>query len=463
VFGFDGITEPGWMDRIALIEDDEVLTYREMVEEADRVAGIIPRRGLVLFVSDNTIASITAYVGFLRKGIVPIMAKKEISEEALAALIADYSPTAVWCSVERALPGKRLHEDRGHALVSTGLPSPQMDPELALLLTTSGSTGSQKYVRLSTANVESNARAIIEYLGIVPTDRAITTLPFSYSYGISIVNSHLLAGASIVLTERSLFDRGFWDMLRSRQVTTFGGVPYTYQMLKRLHFDRMDLPDLRYLTQAGGRLGEQLHEEFGRVCREKGLDFVVMYGQTEGTARLSYLPADRCLDKVGSIGIPIPGGSFELVDADGCTITDADTPGELVYRGPNVSYGYATGAADLSLGDERHGRLETGDIARRDDEGFYYIVGRRKRFLKIFGNRVNLDEVEALLAAAGYTAACVGEDDSMMIYVEQGDRAAVQSFVSETTGLYRGAFRVTSIEALPRNAAGKILYTELEA
>lgn len=463
MFGFQEKKEFGHLDSAALIEDDETLTYRELLQEADLVVGSIPHRSLVLFMADNTSASLIAYIGFLRNEIVPLMVKNSLSEKTLSLLITDYSPSFIWAQNGSEIPGETIYAGRGHTLISTGLVSPQMDSELALLLTTSGSTGSQKYVRLSYLNIESNARSIIECLGILPSDRAITTLPFSYSYGISIINSHLLAGASIVLTECSLFERAFWNLVATDEVTTFGGVPYTYQMLMRLHFDRMDQPSLRYLTQAGGRLGTALHEKFGSICQAKGIGFTVMYGQTEGTARLSYLPADRCLDKVGSIGIPIPGGKFELIDTEGRPVTKTGTSGELVYHGLNVSLGYATRKADLCSGDVNRGVLATGDIAQRDDEGFYYIIGRKKRFLKIFGNRVNLDEVETLLGEGGYVAACVGEDDSMVIYIEEGDKTAVQTFVSESTGLYHGAFRVVQIDRLPRNAAGKILYSELES
>ena len=186
----------------------------------------------------------------------------------------------------------------------------------------------------------------------------------------------------------------------------------------------MELPSLRYLTQAGGRLGRELAEEFNAICEEKGIRLIVMYGQTEATARMSYLPWEDAGRKAGSIGIPIPGGKFELVDANGQLIDGADVVGELVYCGSNVTPGYAKSRMDLAKPDENKGVLYTGDMAKRDEDGFYYVVGRKKRFLKIFGNRVNLDEVENLLKKEGIENACTGQDDRMVVFLTDPLRAA---------------------------------------
>ena len=338
-----------------------------------------------------------------------------------------------------------------------------MDSELGVMLTTSGSTGSPKFVRQSYRNIQANTASIVEYLSIDPEDRAITTLPMSYTYGLSIVQSHLMAGAQIILTEQTFFDRGFWNFFREKAATNFGAVPYTYQMLDRLRFLKMDLPALRYITQAGGRLGEELHQKFGAGMREKGKALIVMYGATEATARMSYVPADKAVEKAGSIGIAIPGGRFELVDVDGSIIDENEKVGELIYYGENVTHGYAVCREDLTKGDENKGRLETGDMAKRDADGYYSVVGRKSRFLKIFGNRVNLVEIEDLLAKAGHETACVGEDDHMRIYTTSKDTQAVVSCISEKTGLHRAAFKAIYIEEIPHNDSGKVLYSELKS
>lgn len=453
----------GNLEAIALLDGERTLSYGEMLDQANNVATHAQKRTLVVFIATNTIDSLVGYVGFLQNGIVPLMVGDAIDEKSFERILWSFKPEYVWCSKSFFYEGRAIAEYGDYRLFETGLNSGLgMHPELALLLTTSGSTGSQKYVRLSYKNIKSNASSIVQYLGIMRCDRAITTLPFSYSYGISIINSHLLAGASLILTDAGLFDRRFWSLLNEYHASTFGGVPYTYSMLKRLHFEHMELPSLRYITQAGGRLGEVLHEEFARICADKGIDFVVMYGQTEGTARLSYLPSSQSLEKIGSIGMAIPGGRFYLIDDDGRQIFEPGVTGELFYEGENVSMGYASNRDNLLLGDERKGRLATGDYAQFDEDGFYRIVGRKKRFLKIFGNRVNLDEVEAILSEFGFMTACVGSDDNMVVFLEKGDANEALQCLTVKTGLNKTAFRVSRIAALPRNDSGKILYSELE-
>ncbi|MDR0611422.1 MAG: AMP-binding protein, partial [Planctomycetaceae bacterium] len=341
---------------------------------------------------------------------------------------------------------------------------PELHDDLALLLTTSGSTGSPKLVRLSYRNIQSNAESIAEYLEITAEDRAITTMPMSYTYGLSIINSHLIKGATIITSELSLVERKFWDIVKNLKPTTFGGVPYIYEILKKLRFKQMLLPSLRYITQAGGKLSQELVEEFRDICKEKGIRFIVMYGQTEATARMSYLPYENSFEKSRSIGIAIPGGKFWIENENGEIIETSETKGELVYQGENVSLGYAESPADFVKGDENNGILRTGDIAYRDADGFYYIVGRKKRFIKIFGNRVSLDETESLLQShfSDTNIACSGIDDKMYIFiVNELLKENIQKFLTERTGLNTTAFKIVVIQVIPKNESGKTIYTIL--
>jgi len=447
-------------DSLALLEGDRTISYRAVIQEATNIADNLPERSLVFLVCKNTYAAVAGYVGFLRKKVVPVLLSHTIDPDLYQNLVEVYRPQYTWCPVEFGTE-KGIFESEGYKLISTRSDAPSMDDELAIMLTTSGSTGSPKFVRQTYQNIQSNTESIVEYLGIVPGDRAITTLPMNYTYGLSIVQSHLMAGATLILTEMTFFDRGFWNLFRESQATTFGAVPYTYQMLDKLRFLRMDLPSLRYITQAGGRLGEELHHKFGEGMRSQGKKLVVMYGATEATARMSYVPAEQTVEKAGSIGIPIPGGRFELVDVDGSLIDEPEKVGELIYYGPNVTMGYAECREDLSKGDERHGRLETGDMAKRDADGYYFVVGRKKRFLKIFGNRVNLVEIEDLLSKEGYETACVGADDHMIIYTIAEEPSKLVEFISSKTGLNRSAFTARHIDEIPHNESGKVLYSEL--
>ena len=415
---------------------------------------------------ENSFESVAGYIGFLRARVVPLLINNGINHESFASLLRTYRPAYIWLPREMAGAnewGAEVYQYGNYVLLmSTYVPDYLLHEDLALLLTTSGSTGSPRLVRQSYKNISSNASAIAQYLRITAEHRPITTLPMSYVYGLSIINSHLLRGCAIVLTNKTLMNKGFWETLRINQATTFGGVPYVYEMLKKLRFSRIDLPSLNILTQAGGKLSTDLSLEFATICEQKRIRFFVMYGQAEATSRMSYLPSEYAISKAGSIGIAIPGGEFWLEDDSGNVVTGDDTVGELIYRGDNVTLGYASGREDLSKGDENNGVLKTGDLAKRDAEGFYYVVGRKKRFLKLFGNRVSLDEVEQLIHGLGHQCVCAGQDDHMRIYTSDKDNLAkIKNFVAERTGIHPSAFNMVYIENIPRNAAGKILYSAL--
>ena len=441
-------------DRTALIASDgQQYSYKWLLEYGDAVAQQAAPRSLVFLIGSNTPQCIAGYVGFIRRGVVPVLINHTVSQEMIDLLVDAYQPEYVF----------RPGDSGDYELTQLSTDSSPLYPELGLILTTSGSTGSPKFVRLTYENLFSNARSIADYLEISPDDRPITTLPMTYSYGLSIINSHLISGASIILTDAPIIGKDFWTLFKEQNPTTFGGVPFVYDMLKKLRFSRMNCPSLKYITQAGGHLSAELVKEFEDVCKQKGIKFIVMYGQTEATARMAYMPWDKLEGRENSIGIAIPGGEFFLIDDQGAVIDQPDVPGELCYRGPNVSLGYATCREELANGDDNGGVLHTGDVAKRDAEGFYYIVGRKKRFLKIFGNRVNLDEVQALLLKRGIESACVGKDDAMKVYVVTGtDCNAVRQLLAELTHLNQSAFTVLNIDAIPRNDAGKILYSKLE-
>ncbi|YCK42472.1 AMP-binding protein [Actinomadura sp. ATCC 39365] len=318
-----------------------------------------------------------------------------------------------------------------------------------MLLATSGSTGNPKLVRLSREAVSANAAAIASALSIMPGEIAPTSLPLHYSYGLSVLNSHLHAGATVVLTEAGLLERSFWTHLDEHKCTSLAAVPYQYEMLRRLRFDRAEHPTIRTLTQAGGRLSPELVSLFAAQADR----FFVMYGQTEATARITVLPPDRLADKPGSAGQAVPGGRLTI---DG---------GEVVYHGPNVMMGYAETAADLARPDDLGGVLRTGDLGRLDDEGFLYVTGRLRRIAKIFGVRVNLDDVEHLLRDTVPVAATSG-DDRVTVWAEGLDAAGCRNLARRLGAelrLHWSGFDVRAVERLPLLPTGKIDYRALES
>jgi long-chain acyl-CoA synthetase len=454
-------------ERLAAISDsEESITYGDLRRFAEVIRGAIPGRRLVFCLCSNTPGSVAGYTAFLENRIVPLLLSKDLDQALLDQLIEAYRPSYLWAPQELRSGFQVVLNAYGYVLLEVPFtPSPLLHDDLALLLTTSGSTGSPNLVRQSYRNLDANTASIIKYLDITEQERPITTLPMEYTYGLSIINTHLAVGATLLLTTKTLMQKEFWSFFKEQRATSFGGVPYTYEMLNRLRFSRMTLPSLRTMTQAGGKLSRELHREFAEFAQASGRRFFVMYGQAEATARISYLPHELSVEKCGSIGVAIPGGELSLVDERGNIVREPDSLGELVYSGPNVALGYARSADDLMKGDENGGALANGDLGTRDADGYYFIAGRKKRFIKIFGNRVNLDEAEDLIRSAfpDLSVACAGRDDHMVIVVTDADRAtAVKRFISEKTGLNPAAFHVTQVQTIPRNNAGKTLYTELE-
>lgn len=448
--------------------DGSCLTYEELADAIKYIGDQLTERRIIFCLCENSPASVVGYLTCLNKKTVPLLLDKKINTGLLDDLINCYRPNYLYVPEDMAVQFKE-YEVRiklmNYVLLSRNIREDvEVYDELALLLTTSGSTGSPKLVRQSYKNIQSNAEAIARYLKLTDEERPITTLPMNYTYGLSIINSHLQVGATILMTDHPMNMKAFWDFFKAEEATSFGGVPYTYEMLKKIRFLKMDLPTLRYMTQAGGKLSPELHKEFAAWCLDRGKSFIVMYGQTEATARMGYLPGEKSLEKYGSMGRAIPGGKFILVDAMGNEIDTPETVGELIYEGDNVTLGYAECLDDLAKGDERGGHLETGDMAKFDSDGFYYIVGRKKRFLKIFGNRVNLDEIDLLIKRTFKDIECAstGVDDHMKTYITRMDLAdEVRRWLAATTHLSESAFEVIYIDELPKNEAGKILYKEL--
>jgi len=456
-------------ENIAVIcPNHEQYTYEKLRQYSHKLAQKMASRSLIFCFCQNTMGSLLGYLASITNDIVPLLLNPELDQELLQNLIRLYNPHYYWLpdTLVEKIPGcEKITGMFGYTLLKNNQGDHfELHEDLALLLTTSGSTGSPKLVRLTHENINANADAISQYLSIDKNERPITSLPMHYSFGLSIINSHLLNGATILLTNHSIMEKQFWSFLKTYKATSISGVPYTYEILKKLRFNRMDLPHLKTMTQAGGKIDEFLSSEFSKFCKNSGKRFFVMYGQAEATARMSYLPPAYSISKPGSMGIAIPGGKFSLIDEKGSIIDMPEKQGELVYKGKNVSMGYARSGEDLIKGNENQGILVTGDMAKRDSDGFYYIVGRKKRFIKLFGNRVNLDETERLLKHIIHDCACVGEDDNMTIYITDDSRIdEVREYISRKTGINPKGFKIKCIDEIAKNSSGKTEYSKLAA
>lgn len=453
-------------ERIACITPEgEQLSYRELQALSIRIQSRLIPHQLVFCMCQNTIGSLAGYVSFVNNQEATLLLDANIDRMAFNALCDTYKPRYVWAPDDFTLikDARRIYAERDYIMWEIEGNNTKVNEALSVLLTTSGSTGSPKLVRLSKDNLRSNAMSIVEYLNLTDSERPVTGLPMYYSFGLSIINSHLMVGATILLTSASYVEQEFWQFANNNNFTSFSGVPYTFEIIKKLKLWKQPMPTLRTFTQAGGKLSNELLQFFIEKYESQGVKFYLMYGQTEATARMSYLEPEFGLIKLGSIGKGIPGGTFSLVDDDGRQIDKENEVGELVYRGANVCLGYAESAADLNKNDENHGVLYTGDLAYRDADGFYFIAGRKKRFLKLYGNRISLDYVEKLLKDKLQECVCVGNDSILIVYTTDinYDEDDIIDFIVKSTKIVRTAFKVRYINEIPYSKTGKVLYKDL--
>lgn len=442
------------------------MTYAQLDMDTSSIVSIMEPRKFTFCLCENTIGSLVGFVGFMNFNIPTVLLDASKDTEMIKGMIKHYQPQYIWCPTARVKGvncGKPVKEYADYTLLQTGNRDFEIHPDILLCLTTSGTTGSPKLVKLTERNLKSNAEAIAEYLKITSAERAITSLPMYYSFGMSVINSHLIKGATLLLTDKAVIQREFLTFLKEGKATSIAGVPYTYEMLRRLRFMRMDLPELKTMIQAGGKLNANIAKEYIEDTQQKGKEFIVMYGQTEAAPRMSYLPFDKAIEKYASIGIAIPGGKLYVQDVNDQVITTPDTDGELIYEGPNVCMGYAECIADLAKGDENHGVLHTGDVAKFDSDGYFYITGRMKRFVKVWGNRCNLDATEQLIKAITTSCACVGVDDKITVFVTQdGLEDKIKSYLVDKTGLNIRAFDVKVVEVIPTLPSGKLDYQTMQ-
>lgn len=439
-------------NRVAVVTRSGRYTYGHLFCEVEKINEQMSSqvKQLVLILARNDYQSLVHYLAALQRRDAAMLISHELPPELLYRVIDLYRPA--W------IVGNMNHPDYvpkdENLFIRKNNATYDLHPELALLLSTSGTTGSAKFVRLSYKNIVCNAEAIASYLMITNEERAVAQLPIHYSYGLSIINSHLYKGATVLLTEDGVLTKPFWDFIKNEKATSLAGVPYTYEMLARIRFHEMDLPHLNYFTQAGGRLSEKYVRLFGEYARRTGKKFFVMYGQTEATARMSYVPPERLLEKPTSIGKAIPGGRLYI----------DETNGELIYEGPNVMLGYAESYKDLGKGDELGGILRTGDLAEIDDEGFFYIKGRLKRFVKIFGLRLNLDEIEKKIESIIQVPVyCVGNDEKLIVVTsEETNVEQIRATIEQLYKLHRTSYAVHVMNDIPKLTNGKVNYEKIK-
>lgn len=440
------------------------LAYGQIIRLAQRLEQVIGSRSLLFVLTRNDVGGIAWVMASILSGNVPLILSSNTEESLLRNLEETYRPQYVCKPDDPRLQEEAVFASFGYSMRRRDVQPCILNDELSHLLPTSGSTGSPKLVRHKYANIEAAALNISTFFELKSEDRPLMVLPLHYTMGLSMVFSHLKVGATILVTDLGMTDPRFWRFIKEERATSFTGVPFSYEILDRMRFTRMKLPDLTLLTQGGGKMSSELNLKFAEYCRDNGKRWIATYGQSEGTARMAWLPPEFAISKMGSIGIAVPNGVLSLRDTDGNTITESPATGEMCYSGKNVTMGYARCREDLSLGDERNGFLPTGDIAYRDADGFYFIRGRMGRFLKIYGNRIGLDECEQIVkAAVSCECACTGNDNLLIVYLTswaEADKA--RRALMESVHLPANVIDVRIIPALPKNEAGKTLYSKLK-
>jgi acyl-CoA synthetase (AMP-forming)/AMP-acid ligase II len=453
------------------------LTRDEIRTASLALAGAIAseRKRLVFLFCGNSCETVIGLLGAAAAGHAIALIDPSLAADKLSALIAAYQPDLVLSTPdigeklrEQALGWGdwRSHESRAGLVEWTtrdpGAPSIDIDPALQLLLSTSGTTGSQKYVRLSRDAIVANAKQIAQALAIDDRSIGIAHLPLHYSYGLSVVTSHLAVGGQVYLVNDSITSPSFWSKIGSVGGSHFPGVPFHYAALARLGAGLIP-NSVKVFTQAGGALDPRIQAKIHDWATQRDGRFFVMYGQTEAAPRMTTLQHADFMRKAGSVGAALSGGRLSIVDDMGAPMP-ADAAGTVVYEGPNVMLGYAMARSDLDKGDELGGRLETGDLGRLDEEGFLYLTGRAKRFAKIAGYRLGLDEIEQELFAV-CSVACIDLGEKIAIVHEQQSETALKARLRELAANYKvpsSSFSLLKTAQIPRGASGKINYAQLK-
>ncbi|TRV80941.1 AMP-binding protein [Streptomyces sp. 130] len=462
----------GGKDAPALLDGARTLTRGRAREICDDIARFLgdDAKKLVMVENPRSAAGALAYLAALRAGHA-VMLVETAGLGDLPASIERMRPDVVLgpsCvrATETSADYRREAENVPHigpARRVAPARATEPSPELALVARTSGSMSEGKLVRLSYGNLSSNAHSIGRATGIRPTDVAATSLRLDYSFGLSVFNSHLAAGAAVALTTASPTTGRFWTDARRLGVTTIGMVPSTVPFVLGDPQARARLSSLRAVLVAGGPLSAPSLRRL-RAAAGPRTPVFYMYGQTEATARMTCLDPALAAVREGSVGAAIPGGRIEIRGRDGAELAPGQR-GEVHYTGPNVMLGYARARDDLALPDLTGGELRTGDVGRMED-GVLYLEGRLDRQVKVLGERVGLDAVEAaaMTALDGTTVAAVlAKPDEVHIYVEgDADRLGrLRSLGSAGLGVPRGCLKLHAVHRLPRTPSGKVKYVAL--
>jgi long-chain acyl-CoA synthetase len=457
-------------NQTALINDDgKKFSYGKIIDYSKKISKTVKPRSLVLLITENSISSIVSYISLIKNDCVVIILDVKTPTNNVLELFEKYKPNFVffpknWIDSKRFKDCAHSIKFLNYRVISNKKANRcKIYTQLSLLLTTSGSMGSAKLVRLSKKNLFENARSIKDYLKINNKKRSITTMPTSYSFMISIINSYIENGASIYVTRLSILQKKFWENFKLYKITSFSGVPYIFETIMKLGLKKVFTDCLEEFTQAGGKLNKICLKNYIKLCEQYKKKFIVMYGQTEASPRMSFLEWKFAKKKIGSIGRSLPRTKFWIIDQKNKKVKKSGITGELIFKGLNVALGYSKNISDLEKGDENKGILKTGDLANMDNDGFIYLKGRINRIAKVYGNRINLDELEEKMLEHQLNVVCKNNGDKIQIFYEKDySQINLLEKLSILSALNKTIFEFKKLNKFPKTPSGKINIQKLK-
>ena len=452
-------------DKVVIITKENIkITYGELLRKVTYVGTFITARSVCLVKTSNSLEGLIIYLACLQKKSVAILLDNNTKENSFQEIINSFKPNYIFNNLENIENDnykKYNNEVISSFFIQKKFKKLNIKSNIAILISTSGSTGSVKFAKISYKNLRSNTINIIDYLKISQSDRTITNLPLFYSYGLSIVNTHIFAGASLILTDKALIDKSSINLVKENKITNLNGVPFTYDIIFKFNLDKYYLSNINFLTHVGGKLKLEAFDKIINILKNKK-KFYIMYGQTEASPRMSYCLVKNKTFINGLIGKPIKGGQFFLLDKENKIISKPNTIGKLFYKGPNVFLGYASNILEMNSNKSTVRLLDTGDMAKFNFNNQFILVSRDSRYIKIEDKRINLDDIEYKLQQSDLEVLCTGNDHIFIWYTEKGiEKNKIYQIIKENFSITKRVITLKHINEFPKNSAGKILYKNL--